>query len=206
MREESPHQAVRPAEACWAKALCLTWRPFGVFLAFLTVDRFLPFPIEWNYTVRFGIVFALLITLSRSVIPRRISHPVGSIVLGLAVFCIWIGPDVLWPAYRQSWLFQNSIVGTPQSSLPLAAKGNVAFLVFRVLTSVVNVPVLEELFWRGWLMRWLISTDFRKVPLGSYTAQSFWLVAVRVRRGTRIVLGCWAHRGHSLQLVDDPDA
>ena len=94
------------------------------------------------------------------------------------MFCIWIGPDILWPAYRQSWLFQNSIVGTPQSSLPQAAKGNVTFLIFRVLSSVVNVPVLEELFWRGWLMRWLISTNFRKVPLGSYTAQSFWLVAV----------------------------
>ena len=152
--------------------------PFGVFLAFLAVDRFLPFSIEWNHVLRFGIVFALLITLSRGVIPRRISSPVGSIVLGLAVFCIWIGPDILWPAYRQGWLFQNSLVGTPQSSLPQAAKGNVTFLVFRVLSSVVNVPVLEELFWRGWLMRWLISTDFRKVPLGSYTAQSFWLVAV----------------------------
>jgi len=52
------------------------------------------------------------------------------------------------------------------------------FLVFRVLSSVVNVPVLEEFFWRGWLMRWLISTDFRKVPMGAYTAQSFWFVAV----------------------------
>jgi len=152
--------------------------PFGVFLAFLAVDRFLPFSIEWNHVLRFGIVFALLITLSRGVIPRRISSPVGSIVLGVAVFCIWIGPDVLWPAYRQGWLFQNSIVGTAQSSLPQAAQGNVTFLIFRVLSSVVNVPVLEELFWRGWLMRWLISTDFRTVPLGSYTAQSFWLVAV----------------------------
>jgi len=43
---------------------------------------------------------------------------------------------------------------------------------------VVNVPVLEELFWRGWLMRWLVSTDFSKVPLGAFTSQSFWIVAV----------------------------
>jgi len=176
VKEDSPHQAA--GGSLLGEGALPYVAPFGVFLAFLAVDRFLPFPFEWIHILRFGVVFTLLITLSRGVIPSRISRPIASIVLGLAVFCIWIGPDVLWPAYRQSWLFQNSIVGTPQSSLPLAAKGNVAFLVFRVLTSVVNVPVLEELFWRGWLMRWLISTDFHKVPLGSYTAQSFWLVAV----------------------------
>jgi CAAX prenyl protease-like protein len=37
---------------------------------------------------------------------------------------------------------------------------------------------VEELFWRGWLMRWLIAADFRSVPLGAYTAQAFWVVAV----------------------------
>jgi len=152
--------------------------PFAVFLAFLAIGRFLPFRIEWNHALRFAIVLALLITLSRGVIPRRVSNPLGSVVLGVVVFFIWIEPDVLWPAYRQGWLFHNSIVGAAASSLPDAAKGNMVFLVFRVLASVVNVPVLEELFWRGWLMRWLISTDFRKVPLGSYTAQSFWIVAV----------------------------
>lgn len=152
--------------------------PFAVFLTFLAIGRFLPFRIEWNYGLRFGIVFALLITLSRGVIPRRVSNPLGSIVLGVVVFLIWVGPDILWPAYRQSWLFNNSLVGAPKGSLPQAVKGNVMFIVFRVLSSIVNVPVLEELFWRGWLMRWLISTDFRKVPLGAYSAQSFWLVAL----------------------------
>jgi len=152
--------------------------PFAVFLGFLAINRFLPFSIEWKHALGFGVVFSLLIGLSRSVIPRQISKPWASITLGVAVFFIWIGPDVLWPAYRQSWLFRNGLVGAPESSLQQAAKGNVVFLVFRVLSSVVNVPVLEELFWRGWLMRWLISPDFRNVPLGSYTAQSFWFVAI----------------------------
>jgi CAAX prenyl protease-like protein len=100
------------------------------------------------------------------------------VALGVAVFLIWVGPDVLWPAYRQSWLFNNGLVGSPKSSLPPGTRVNVAFILFRVLASVVNVPLLEELFWRGWLMRWLIAKDFQKVPLGTYTAQSFWLVAV----------------------------
>lgn len=89
-----------------------------------------------------------------------------------------MGPDVLWPAYRESWLFHNSIVGAPKSSLPAGVRVSIVFITFRVLSSAVNVPILEELFWRGWLMRWLISRDFRKVPLGTYAPQSFWLVAV----------------------------
>src|SRR5579864_408587 len=152
--------------------------PFVVFLALLAAGRYLPFSTETIFGLGFVIVFALLVWLSRGVISLRTSHLTGSVLLGAAVFAIWIGPDVLWPAYRQSWLFNNSLVGAPKSSHALAVKASLAFIVFRVLGSVVNVPVLEELFWRGWLMRWLISKDFQKVPLGTYTPQSFWMVAV----------------------------
>jgi hypothetical protein len=51
-------------------------------------------------------------------------------------------------------------------------------VVLRVASSVALVPVLEELFWRGWLMRWLIDKDFLKVPLGTYARAAFWITAV----------------------------
>ena len=149
-----------------------------MFLAFLALDRYLPFSVETNYAIRFFVVFAALALVSRKVITLQFSHFWGSAAVGIALFAIWVGPDALWPAYRESWLFNNGIVGAPRSSLPEGVKASVTFIVFRVLSSVVNVPVLEELFWRGWLMRWLVSRDFVKVPLGTYTRQSFWLVAV----------------------------
>jgi CAAX prenyl protease-like protein len=152
--------------------------PFLAFLGFLAVDRYLPFSTNWNYVLRFTVVFALLLVFSRGVITWRLASFWGSTALGVALFAIWVGPDVLWPAYRQSWLFTNPIVGAPASSLPADVKRSVTFIVFRALASVVNVPILEELFWRGWLMRWLIARDFLKVPLGAYSAQSFWIVAI----------------------------
>ena len=152
--------------------------PFAVYIAFLALDRYLPFSAEINYAVRFFVVFTVLAFSFRQAIIPHFSHFWGSAGVGVALFAVWIGPDVLWPAYRESWLFNNGIVGAPKSSLPEGVKASLTFIIFRVLSSVVNVPVLEELFWRGWLMRWLVSRDFLKVPLGTYTPQSFWLVAV----------------------------
>ena len=49
-------------------------------------------------------------------------------------------------------------------------------MVLRTVSSALLVPILEELFWRGWLMRWLIDHDFLKVPLGklSHLPHSGW--------------------------------
>ncbi len=152
--------------------------PFGLFLAFLALDKYLLFSAETNYAIRFFVVFAVLALSSQQAIIRHFANSWGSAAVGVALFAIWVGPDVLWPAYRESWLFNNGLVGAPKSSLPDGAKVSLTFITFRVLSSVVNVPVLEELFWRGWLMRWLVSRDFLTVPLGTYTRQSFWLVAV----------------------------
>ncbi|PYT29264.1 MAG: CAAX prenyl protease-related protein [Acidobacteria bacterium] len=152
--------------------------PFVVFIAFLAVDRFFPINIGAIYALRFAVVFAVLITVSRWVIPRNVVYPLSSMLVGILVCAIWVAPDVLWPSYRQSWLFNNSLTGNPQSSLPAGVVTSIWFLLFRVLGSVVNVPLLEELFWRGWLMRWFIGKDFRKIPLGTYSPQSFWLVAM----------------------------
>ena len=43
---------------------------------------------------------------------------------------------------------------------------------------MVTVPILEELFWRGWLLRWMIHQEFTKVQIGAYTASAFWTVAL----------------------------
>src|SRR5256885_12134788 len=49
--------------------------------------------------------------------------------------------------------------------------------------SVIAVPILEELFWRGWLMRWIVlPKHFERVPLGSYAPAAFWVVAVLFAR------------------------
>lgn len=130
------------------------------------------------YPVRAALVLVVMLVCSRRVIPWVPSQALASIGLGVAVFFLWIGPDLLWPNMRNHWLFHNSLLGAAASTLPEGLKVNAAFIVVRIFGSVILVPILEELFWRGWLMRWLISPDFRKVALGSYTPLSFWATAL----------------------------
>ncbi len=150
--------------------------PFAVFVGFLAIEKQLPFGTEVLYPIRLAAVLATLIFLSRGVIDFRVKSALGTILLGIAVFVIWVAPDVFWPHYRSFWLFTNSVTGHVESSAPPELRSNLPFIFFRTVGCVLLVPVLEELFWRGWLARWLIDADdFRRVPLGAYAASSFWI-------------------------------
>jgi CAAX prenyl protease-like protein len=35
---------------------------------------------------------------------------------------------------------------------------------------------MEEIFWRSFLLRYLTSTDFRKLPVGTFSASALWIM------------------------------
>ena len=151
--------------------------PFLAFVAIMAVERMIPLPPQWLYPVRFLIVSALIGVLSWPYLSFRPSAPLASIAIGVAVFVVWVAPDVLF-GYRHHWLFDNSITGSATSSLAPHLKANLGFMLLRSVSSAVMIPILEELFWRGWMMRWLIHHDFLSVPLGKYVPSAFWIVAL----------------------------
>ncbi len=152
--------------------------PFLAFVAFMAIEKLLPLPSHFLYIARFTVVLAIILFVSRPLVSFWARSPFGSIAVGVGVFAIWVAPDILWPGYRQHWLFENSLTGAAQSTLPPGARVDPLFIAIRIAGSTLLVPILEELFWRGWLMRWLIHRDFRKVPLGAWSASSFWIVAL----------------------------
>lgn len=157
----------------------LAWiAPFVAYVVVMGIEKVLPLSPGALYPTRLAIVLAVMLLVSRQVIPWVPSQAGASVALGIAVFAIWVGPDLLWPGMRSHWLFNNSILGSARSSLPEGLKASPAFIAFRVFGSVGLVPILEELFWRGWLMRWLILPDISKVPLGAFAPFSFWVTAV----------------------------
>lgn len=129
-------------------------------------------------TVWLVIMTAAILLLSRDVLEFRPARPWASIGIGVAVFVVWVAPDLLIPGWRSNVIFQNSLTGKLTSSFGAEAVGDPVALALRTLRAVLIVPIVEELFWRGWLMRWIENPNFQRVPLGHYHRKSFWLVAV----------------------------
>jgi hypothetical protein len=148
------------------------------FIAMLAVRSRLPLGPEVEYPLRVLLTCAVLLVTSRGRVEFRASRAASSVALGVLVFLVWIGPEALWPGYRLHWLFRNPLTGGDGGWLSGEAHSNAAFLALRALGSALLVPVIEELFWRGWLMRWIIRSDFLNVPLGAYTPWSFWITAI----------------------------
>jgi CAAX prenyl protease-like protein len=143
----------------------------------MTAERSFGVPLQIGYPIRTAVVLLFVLVLSRGLVRWRLNNPLGSFLIGLAVFLIWIGPDVLI-GYRHSWFFENSLFGLAGPSVMPALRDNIPFLAVRVAGSALLVPVIEELFWRGWMMRWLVNNNFERVPLGTYVPAAFWITAI----------------------------
>lgn len=76
-------------------------------------------------------------------------------LVGVVVFAVWINLDA--PIFR---------VGEPTASFtPLDAQGHLQWplVAVRWLGATLLVPVMEELFWRSFLMRWIDRAQFETV-------------------------------------------
>lgn len=152
--------------------------PFGAVIALLAVRPVLALSPLAEQAVWILVVSLALALVARPVLKFRFQNVPGSLFIGVAVFAIWVGTDLVFPGYHAHWLFTNAVMGSAVATLPESSRGDWAVLGLRTLRAALLVPIAEELFWRGWLMRWIVSPDFTKVPLGAWSARAFWIVAV----------------------------
>jgi hypothetical protein len=147
-------------------------------MALIGLNLILPMPALADQSLRLAVMAAVLYFVARPALDFHVKQWGASLLIGVAIFALWIAPDLMFPSYRHSFLFDNAVTGAARSSMPEAARHDIPVLWLRSLRAVIVVPIVEELFWRGWLMRWMILPDFERVPLGAYSAVSFWTVAI----------------------------
>ncbi|MBN1142674.1 MAG: CAAX prenyl protease-related protein [Deltaproteobacteria bacterium] len=164
----------RMSEAAWARAL-----PFGVFMAFLGLEEGLRFGNGtgwWRlserffllaYPVKIAAVVAALLFFRHCYREldlhdgKNLKYLLASLALGLAVFGLWI---------RMEWGSLALTPGvTPDPALLGSEAARVAWIAVRLFGAVLVVPVMEELFWRSFIIRYLIHADFETVPIGAFT-------------------------------------
>jgi CAAX prenyl protease-like protein len=98
--------------------------------------------------------------------PRR---PLFTFGIGFLALVLWVAPQEWLGAPRRVEGFNPEFFGS--AGWPYAV--NVGL---RLVRLVVVVPLVEEIFWRGFLLRYLIDEHFTRVPVGTFSWLSFGVV------------------------------
>lgn len=157
--------------------------PFVVFMVLLTLAGFGPIeariPHHWLYPIRSVITLGVIVWVWRRLPPLRFRSVTGSVGVGLLVCVLWVvlDPWLPWLELGGKWLSWERTGGYNPFDPAEALSESTAwgFVVVRILAGAFVVAISEEMFWRGWLQRWLIEPDFEKVAVGTYERRSFWM-------------------------------
>jgi hypothetical protein len=145
--------------------------PFACYIAFLVMASSLPalppgsdlapgLPIDprWLYAVQIILVLCTMTIFRRDYVELWVESPVRiadwglSLLLGLLVFVLWINLDSGWVR-----------LGEARSGLvPTNDAGGIIWplVLVRIFGAAAVVPVMEELFWRSFVQRWIDRKDF----------------------------------------------
>jgi len=161
--QQKPFFAVRRAEAKTktpeSDQTAAYLAPLMALLAIIMVTGVFTSGFDWFYPVRVLGTAAAIWFFWRSKMSRLHFASVWSgsaIGIGVAVFVVWIGLEWAMGSMETDPAIPNSLEEMPAG---FAA----AWLIFRVVGLVVTAPVAEELAFRGYLLRRLISSDFDKL-------------------------------------------
>lgn len=139
--------------------------PFALYVLFLVIEDAVAaaapsLDVRWLYPVKIAAVIAALWHYRAHYAELRVACPrwpglAAAIVVGVVVFVLWINLD-------SGWLKLGSGEGGYD---PRTGDGglNWALVVMRLVGAALVVPLMEELFWRSFLMRWIQHQRFLQV-------------------------------------------
>jgi hypothetical protein len=150
-----------------SRAAQLRILPFVAFMLLLALRGMAPGDDRWGFDTRWLYAANLVVVggmlglwwreygeLARQNLPAA-REVLLAVAVGLVVFLLWIRLDAPWMQ-----------IGEPTASfVPVDAQGQLLWplIAVRWLGATLLVPVMEELFWRSFLMRWLHAPVFEGV-------------------------------------------
>ncbi len=160
--------------------------PFAIYIVFLAIASGLvvfqelghlrDWDSRWLYPIKVGAVLVALIWLwrhySELVLPvsAKATDWVIAAITGIVVFVLWINLD-------QGWA---TLGGDTSGFNPGSEDGQINWLLvaFRLVGAALIVPVMEELFWRSFVLRWIDNSNFLQVSPAKASIKAFIITAV----------------------------
>jgi exosortase E/protease (VPEID-CTERM system) len=138
--------------------------PFLLILAAAMISNAASSGFEWLYPVRFFAAGAALWRYRRCYGTLDWRFGWEAPVVGTLVCALWMTGDWLSGVHPQNPLIRNAD--------PRILIAQNIWLVFRIAAAVVTVPIAEELAFRGYLIRRILSADFESLSPQAYTIVS----------------------------------
>jgi CAAX prenyl protease-like protein len=149
--------------------------PFVLFVLLTSVQgKFGPDSAYWLYLLKTLIGVWLIFEMRPFITEMRWSFSPEAVVVGIAVFAIWVGISGDWTTQSSLW---NKLGPTHSSTTPPIVWNPEAnfgpalawfFISVRILGSALVVPPIEEAFYRSFLYRYFASQNFLSVPLNKF--------------------------------------
>jgi uncharacterized protein len=125
----------------------------------------------WVYPAQVVLSGSLLIWFRGEYNFQRPRHIAFVALIGVTVFLIWVSPQQFFGFSARMTGFNPDVFASRPSAYWMT-------IVLRFLRLVLVVPFIEEIFWRGFLLRFLIDENFERVPVGTFSFVSFIVVTV----------------------------
>jgi CAAX prenyl protease-like protein len=153
--------------------------PFALFMGFIGLDELIRFcaghgfftleatALYYLYPIKAVSVGALLF-IFRNCYPEltfkdlaNLPATLASCGVGVLVFILWINMD---------WTLGSAAVPPGfNATLVTDRTHQIVLTLFRIAGAVLVVPMMEELFWRSFLIRYIIDKNFDTVQIGTFT-------------------------------------
>jgi CAAX prenyl protease-like protein len=149
--------------------------PMALFVALLVLgnllrkidNRFwLSSPEYWIYPLQTILCGGVIWWFRREYQWSRLARPVFVVAIAVLVFLVWIAPQTFFGVSARTIGFDPNVFSNQPARCWLT-------ITFRFLRLVIVVPLIEEIFWRGFFLRYLIAEDFDRVPFGKFSWLSF---------------------------------
>ncbi|MDM5179389.1 CAAX prenyl protease-related protein [Massilia sp. DJPM01] len=157
------------SRSAWARIL-----PFLVYIFFIiAVDVLTRLGVDaqalrWMYALKIGAVLATLAWFWRDYTELH-AWRAGALATVIAALT-GVVVLVLWVSLNADWM----VIGAPDGFNPTTG-GRIDWLMVavRIAGAALVVPVMEELFWRSFLMRWIDSDHFDSLDPAQISLKSF---------------------------------
>ena len=144
--------------------------PFALFAVCIYSGPLFNIPQNIMYPIKTVLVASSLIYFWNAYKQEiRFSFSWLPVIAGILVFFIWILPEGMYPQIGNSGF-------NPYKHA--SGYGVHVVIAFRLLGAILVVPLMEELFWRSFALRFAIKSDFKSVPLGQFSWFSFIFISI----------------------------